>query len=104
MVVTRAELMPFWKESSASSAALIFSKLPLQFPNLLIEGVIALFELRRGERALNADLQQAIFFCINSRQLRLYPYDILTVVVLIGNGLNDLHITASTIADLFCAS
>ena len=59
--------------------------------DLLVEGIVALFEFRRGEGALYAHLQQAVLFGIDGGQFRLDPSGILAVVVLIRNGLNDLH-------------
>lgn len=63
----------------------------LQGLGLLIEPVIALFELRHGDDALNAHLQQAVLFCPKGCQVLLNAADVLGVVVLVGDGLEDRH-------------
>lgn len=58
---------------------------------LPVEPVVALLELRRGDNALDAHFQQAVFFCPEGGQVLLDAADVLGIVVLVGNGLENRH-------------
>ena len=63
----------------------------LQSLCLLVEAVVALLELRHGDDALDAHLQQAVFFCPEGGQVLLHAADILGIVVFVGDGLENGH-------------
>ena len=61
----------------------------LQGLGLLVEAIVALLELRHGDDALDAHLQQAVLFCLDGRQVLLHAPDILYVVMFVGDGLEN---------------
>lgn len=107
MVATSAELTPFRKESSSSRAVWILQLLhgdpaffllrfhslllQLQLPELMVEGIVALFELRRRESALDAHLEQAILFDADSGNVRFHALCVPSVIVFLRNGPDDIQ-------------